>query len=285
MLSTYNIKPIPELQPYVNTIWIVDGGGLKRPHIEKMIPFGCSDFVFIEKPTIYYHSEDTKREPLNSFFVSGQITKPYYLEYQPGCKSIGFGFFPHTGHLFTRFSASQFTNGLVALEDMGFEKKCNILAPQLEEASTFPKKLVLLQRFVLQQIQENRQLSIKQEYVRIAVEQALGSKGNFNLKKVCNQLNVSERFLQLSFKDYVGVSPTLFSKVVRFLNAVSLLQKENHSLTEKGLILGYYDQSHFIRDFKRFSGLSPKQYFQESHYLLDEFTSEESHSFLYNSMH
>ncbi len=285
MLSTYNITPIPELQPYVNTIWIVDGNELRQPHIEKMIPFGCSDFVYVEKPTIYHHYYETRREALNSFFISGQITKPYYLEYQPGCKSIGFGFFPHTSHLFTQFSASQFTDGLVALEDMGFEKKCDILAMQLEGASNFYERLMLLQKFVLQQIRKNEKASIKQEYVQIVVQQVLSSKGNFNLKQVCDQLNVSERLLQLSFKDYVGLTPTLFSKVVRFLNAVSLLQKEPHSLTEKGLLLGYYDQSHFIRDFKRFSGLSPKQYFKESHYLLDEFTSEDSHSFLYNSIH
>lgn len=285
MLSTFNIAPIPELQPYVNTIWVVDGKHLEHPHIEKMIPFGCADFVYVDQPNIYYSAKDNKRSPLSRFFVSGQITSPYYLEYTPGCKSIGFGFFPHTSHLFTKSSSKEFTDHLVALSDLSLHGGCNTLASQLFETSTFQEKLILLQHFVLHHIKRNEPKSVKQDYVQLAVQQTLSSKGNFDLKQMCRQLNVSERFLQLSFRDYVGLSPLLFSKVVRFLNAVSLLQKKSHSLTEKGLMLGYYDQSHFIRDFKRFSGVSPKQYFKESHYLLDEFTASDSHSFLYNSLH
>ena len=284
MLLTYNIRPIPDLRPFVNNIWVVDAKNLNHAQIEKMIPYGCMDFVFVEKPEINYISNTLGKQKIGQFFVSGQITKPYYLEYSSGAKMIGFGFFPHTGHLFTGVSSHELTNGLIDFSDLYPDKDFDRIKDELVSTHIFQEKLMLLQAFVVKKIRKNLIQFDKQDYAHFAIQKILKNKGQLDLHEVAGQLNVSKRSVQLLFKDRIGVSPIHFSKIIRFLNALELLNKKEFSLTEQGFILGYYDQSHFIRDFKRFSGTSPKQYLKEQHYLLDEFTQSNNHSFLYNSL-
>jgi methylphosphotriester-DNA--protein-cysteine methyltransferase len=63
------------------------------------------------------------------------------------------------------------------------------------------------------------------------------------------------------FKHFSGFSPKLFSRIIRFQSALNHYGKKEKKLTEIAYDAGYYDQSHFIQDFKEFSGHSPKEYF------------------------
>ena len=56
-----------------------------------------------------------------------------------------------------------------------------------------------------------------------------------------------------------------FVRKIRFQNAVSLIQTNPmKSLSYIGLEAGYYDQSHFIREFKDFSGVTPKEFLKQN---------------------
>lgn len=70
----------------------------------------------------------------------------------------------------------------------------------------------------------------------------------------------SRRFIEL-FSKQVGLSPKLYSRICRFQQALQLInQKEKIDWLEVALECGYFDQSHFIHDFRAFSGLSPTAY-------------------------
>ncbi|MEJ2613682.1 MAG: helix-turn-helix domain-containing protein [Ignavibacteriaceae bacterium] len=62
------------------------------------------------------------------------------------------------------------------------------------------------------------------------------------------------------FNEWFGLSITKFQKLIRFVHTVDYIHKSSDSLTQIGIVLGYYDQAHFIRTFKEFTGLTPKQY-------------------------
>lgn len=74
-------------------------------------------------------------------------------------------------------------------------------------------------------------------------------------------LGLSERSLERLFLTYVGITPILYTRICRFQASLRLLrQGKARSLTDIAYTLGYFDQSHFIRDFKLFSGASPGIY-------------------------
>lgn len=77
---------------------------------------------------------------------------------------------------------------------------------------------------------------------------------------VAAQCGISPRYLHRLFLASVGLSPAQFLKVVRLQRSVASLHGAPQSLTAVAYASGYFDQSHFIRDFKSFTGLTPSQY-------------------------
>ncbi|WP_317162601.1 helix-turn-helix domain-containing protein [Myroides albus] len=74
-------------------------------------------------------------------------------------------------------------------------------------------------------------------------------------------MNISERTLERLVKQYVGMSPKVYSRIIRFQANLNLLRESSFkSLTELTYESGYFDQSHYIREFKTFTGSTPKQY-------------------------
>jgi AraC-like DNA-binding protein len=87
------------------------------------------------------------------------------------------------------------------------------------------------------------------------------SKGAIRISELMEALHVSQSPLEKRFREAVGTSPKKFASIVRFKN---LLQDRNpaSSLVELAYEAGFYDQSHFIREFRNFTGDTPESYFK-----------------------
>jgi AraC-like DNA-binding protein len=83
---------------------------------------------------------------------------------------------------------------------------------------------------------------------------------DWDLNKLSDKVCLSPRRFRELFSNQTGFSPAYFKKLIRFYR--SSKQINGKSLTEVALSNGYYDQSHFIKDFKHFSGLTPSTYLQ-----------------------
>jgi AraC-like DNA-binding protein len=71
---------------------------------------------------------------------------------------------------------------------------------------------------------------------------------------------VGERYLQQLFQKYIGVSPKFFARIVRFSYIFKVIKDEDPNWADVVYEAGYYDQSHFIRNFKAFTGEDPSAY-------------------------
>ena len=84
-------------------------------------------------------------------------------------------------------------------------------------------------------------------------------------KELADKLNIHRRNMERKFETAVGMSPKQLSRVVRLQSALKLLEQQKYSnLTSLAYESGYYDQAHFIRDFKEFTGISPKSFFADN---------------------
>lgn len=114
----------------------------------------------------------------------------------------------------------------------------------------------MLENFLLYQPENRiREASKKIEFASVQLQ-----KGK-SLRQIQKDLNLSERSLERLFQKYIGVSPKLYSRICRFQAALEILRKADFiSLTEIAHLKSYFDQSHFIRDFKYFAGTTPNNF-------------------------
>ena len=83
------------------------------------------------------------------------------------------------------------------------------------------------------------------------------------IDEICQELRVSGRQFRRVFGEKAGMSPKYFLQIVRLHKAAALAQSTSDTDFQQIIHeCGYYDQSHFARDIKRFTGKSPKQFFQ-----------------------
>lgn len=103
----------------------------------------------------------------------------------------------------------------------------------------------------------------KEKFVSEAVLRIKSSFGEIGIKSLAEDLGVSQSSLERGFRSRVGLSPKEYVGLVRFRN-IFRFYNSSSSLTELALEAGYYDQAHFIREFKKKTGFSPKQWFRQN---------------------
>jgi methylphosphotriester-DNA--protein-cysteine methyltransferase len=86
-------------------------------------------------------------------------------------------------------------------------------------------------------------------------------KGNIRIRDLAQQLHTSQSPLEKRFRAAVGASPKKFASIVR-LKYLLRQSPKSGSLTGLGYEAGFYDQAHFIKEFKAFTGDTPENYFR-----------------------
>ncbi|HXS36177.1 MAG TPA: helix-turn-helix domain-containing protein [Flavipsychrobacter sp.] len=98
-----------------------------------------------------------------------------------------------------------------------------------------------------------------------AIEKIKSADGNIAISQLAKELYISQDAFEKKFRRLTGSSPKQFSRIVRLRNAINKHSSEK-ALTDTALDAGYYDQAHFIKDFKTFTGQNPQQFFSEGMY-------------------
>jgi AraC-like DNA-binding protein len=106
-------------------------------------------------------------------------------------------------------------------------------------------------------------------FIEFAVNKILKTPHQLSMEYISAKVGYSQKHLIKLFKDSVGLTPKSFLKVIRFQKAINEIEHSKKAdWTGIALESGYYDQAHFINDFKAFSGFTPKEYMlKQSEYL------------------
>ncbi len=147
----------------------------------------------------------------------------------------------------------------VSLDNFMLRSELLILEEQLREAKTDLEKIQVTEQFLLSKLKQQAPDNL----VLTAIALIHKSKGNIRMKEITEQLHISQSPLEKRFRQLVGTSPKKFASIVRFKHTLQSYNSQN-SLTDLGYEAGFYDQAHFIKEFKNFTGDTPEIFFRNN---------------------
>jgi AraC-like DNA-binding protein len=130
--------------------------------------------------------------------------------------------------------------------------------PQLSE------RVQLLDSFFLQQINKSKG---PDPVILQAADTIIKHEGRLTVELLLRSLYVTERTLERKFKHTIGITPKRFIEIVRLNVSAKRMQRMNEKQSLAGVAYdsGYFDQAHFIKDFRKFTGFTPQQYHDQVH--------------------
>lgn len=144
----------------------------------------------------------------------------------------------------------------VSLDNFMTHSALLLLEEELAEAKTDVKRIAALERFLIAQMKNTE----PDKLVLTALALIHKTKGNIRISELMDQLHISQSPLEKRFRQVVGTSPKKFTSIVRMKNVVQHYNAKS-SLTELSNEAGFYDQAHFIKEFKTFTGETPEKFF------------------------
>jgi AraC-like DNA-binding protein len=250
------LAPSPPLRPYVRLLWCLEletPGEFGPP--ERIAPDGIVEMVFhYGVPfAVRFAREPFARQPRSS--LVSQTRR--FMEIEP-CGPTGMisaRFHPWGGHHFFEPPVSELADQVVPAEDV-WGGGVRELEERLAGAIDVQERVALVERFLLRKLARHHK-----RHVEGLVREVWNRKGEVRIARLCRELGLTERTLQRIFRDAIGMSPKGFARLTRFLHACAVLRRGRWtSLTQVGQDCSYYDQAHFIEDFRAFAGMTPGQF-------------------------
>jgi len=245
--------PGDALKPYVKLLAISEA---TEESAYKVLP-GTSMVMGFQYRGSLVTVEDTTEIKLNTAGISGlQDTFRVFKN----SKNIGtvLVYFNETGAAyFFKAPMNELFGESVALDNFINQSELNEIEDRLSEAQSHQERIGIIEQFLINHIQP----LYTDKLVQTAIAHIQQAKGNIKINDLAKLLYTSKSPLEKRFRKIVGASPKKFASIVRF-NALLKSHTDEKTLTELGLEAGYFDQAHFIHDFRTFTGETPETYFQ-----------------------
>lgn len=264
MITDFYLIPHVLLQPFVDTYILSTSRGKHETFGNQWPASHETSLVFYlaDKPT---HRAVSKEARLSQkdYCLVGLQTKP-----------LGFVCFTGNYHTFIiQFKANGFTklfglpakeltDKIVAIRDV-FGPKVADLYDQLLTATEIHRMALFADNFLLSFLKTNKNHFLRQDGITAAARafSTSTSKPILTVAQYARQANMSVRNFERRFIEQVGIAPKLYSKLVRFNQALNIkLLQPQKKWTAIAYECGYFDQMHFIKDFKQLASITPTQF-------------------------
>ena len=239
MMPYREYSPHPALAPYVACYWSITS---PTPLINRILPDGCTDIIIAD-----------------TVEVVGTMRQAILIPVDSQSLTIGVRFKPGGGAAFFRFPLHELTDATLDLHQL-WGRCADELAEQLAEVVRPQEKIIRLEMFLLQRLHLLPSFNPTLQSAIAAVRQV---HGDITVTTLRTNLSLSERQLERCFLHATGLTPRQFTRLTRFRQVVHLLHQPALTLTDVAYRAGYYDQAHFIHDFKTLAGLTPRDYRRE----------------------
>ena len=250
-------EPQPYLSAFVKFYWTLEVPYDPKNERQKIIPDGCIEmtFNFEDKIKRYLSENDFIIHP-NSM-VMGQRTKSYYIEPLGNVNSFAICFYPYGFANFVSTPLEDLVDVETPIENLFGETPTKELEQKLFKAANTQERIKIIEAFLLNKLKQNSTID---NLVKTTVDTLLATKGSNSINEILKDNLTKRRQLERNFKKQIGISPKQLGKVLRLQTALKMLLNNHKNLTNIAYESEYFDQAHFIKDFREFIGTTPKAF-------------------------
>ncbi len=251
-------RPAKILEDFVECYFVWEGNTGNTLNIESPPNALCS-LVINYQDEYYISNKKYDKKVAATCFISGQALSNYTFHLKGKIGVVGIAFKPAAVFHFYGMPMYELTD-----ERICFSEICSTSCLELHElivgAKTKEKKVGILENYLLCILDRPK---YGEAAIIASANEIFDDKGQTNITGLLGQVPMSRRNFERKFLEEVGVSPKTYAKIRRFGYTCSLMAGHRDvnlmDVLHQG---GYYDQSHFIKDFKYFSGRTPRKYAQ-----------------------
>lgn len=256
-MNYQTFEPSKDLSSLVKCYWTLESPKEETPEKQTIVPDGCMEMIF-HYGDLYKQCTDNGSIVQPRCFVIGQLTQPLKIEPtgETGIFSVRFhpeGFLP-----FATVPIKEMENKAVTLEKL-FGKDGQEIEQKLLNTISTSERINLIETFLLSRLADTETID---RIIKSTIETILTANGQLSVDELSRQTNINRRQLERKFSSIIGLSPKQLSKTIRLQATLKmLLNKKFTSLTALAYEGEYYDQAHFIKDFREFTGMTPKEFY------------------------
>lgn len=257
-MNYQTFQPHPDLASLVNFYWTLEVPAEDKPQRQRIIPDGGIEMAFILGDDIkrYTSTDEFILQP--RAMVLGQVIEPFYVEPVGVVNTFAVSFYPYGFANFVAEPIKGLVNKETPIELLFGDASAKKLHQKILKATNTGERIKVVEAFLFGRLNEKTTID---NIVKNTIDTLLSTKGSTPINKILKQNISKRRQLERKFVKQVGISPKQLGKVIRLQTALKmLLNEEEENLTRIVYESGYYDQSHFIKDFKEFTGVSPKEF-------------------------
>lgn len=251
-------KPCFQLEPYISCYWLSVFTGTKdeaqrlKPRTVTLIPDGGSSIVFDINYVRNWHSES----------IWGVMDKPVVVYNQHSISkgeimTFGVDFKPGGLYRFLSIPMKEFANQSPDLRSVS-QSIFHELSVNVVNARSIREQIHIIESFLLKMFYKTDRYHPS---ISGALQVINETSGDIRVGELADRLLISERSLNRLFHEHIGLSPKALCRITRLQRVIKLCMEDNQmDILLTAYDSGYFDQSHFIKDFKEFCGCTPGEF-------------------------
>jgi AraC-like DNA-binding protein len=253
-------RPEQQLSPYVALIWVFESRfGVPLADSRLIVPDGRAKIIVPYRNSLCaaVNTRLLNAQEHRIFLVGIQRNPTTIASTATDTGTIGVELTPKGLYHLFKLSMHEITDRMVSFEEV-FGSWGARLQKRVGDAEDPQEKIALLQRALTHLLQQNEKECVLLDHTLDLLAQ---THGMMRVQELAAHLGYTKRYLDRLFQEHVGVSPKSLASILRFQEVYQgWMQHQSPTFFRDQWPAYYYDQSHFIKEFKRFTGFTPQQY-------------------------
>ncbi|MES1159226.1 MAG: helix-turn-helix transcriptional regulator [Bacteroidota bacterium] len=253
-------SPSDKLRPYIRHYYVFESDS-NIEFEDTVFPSGDMEVVFNLGEGTWESRTENKFFRTPPIELWGQITRPLVIRSKGRHSMLGIKFLTHSAACFFTDEIGIFNDQIT---DFGavIGRPAKALHTRLLETPNLYERIELIETFLWERLSRNEKKSIRIDQIANILTSIKNNTEENNLSNIASVHGITPRYLHKLIYQHTGLSPKSFNKITRFQLSLRLIAKNDQPFTSIAYDCGYFDQSHFIRDFKSFTGVTPSAYLE-----------------------